>query len=109
MTEIQISQEMHQDILKELRNEYVREFGFDHALNTRQNAKSYSKAEYTSTYARNISFWASRIPTIDPDDGIDMRLVAKHAICTNAVQNLRSKVRAMNIEPEVDALLETQD
>ena len=71
-------------------------------MNLEENKKKFNRDEYILTYAKNINFWKSRIPEIDPDKGIDMKEVTKHAICTNAVQNLNNKIKEMNIEKEVE-------
>lgn len=68
MNGITISKEIHARNLKDLRNEYVHEFGFESVMNLEENVKRFSKDELATTYARNINFWKSRIPTIDPDN-----------------------------------------
>ena len=105
MSAITIGKELHHQAVKELRNEYVHEFGFDSVMNISENVKKFTRTEYASTYAKNILFWKTRIPNIDPDNGIDMKLVAKHAVCTNAVQNLMRQVEKMNLKTEVEELL----
>lgn len=101
MSAITIDKETHVRNLKNLRNEYVRDFGYDAVMNTQTNAKKYSRQEYIETYAKNIHFWESRIPDIEIDRGMNMDLIAKHAICTNAVQNLTKELKEKGILNEV--------
>ena len=102
MSAITIDKDLHKEILKQLRNEYVHEFGIDSVMNVEENQKKFTREEYILTYAKNIIFWKTRIPEIDPDKGIDMKEITMHAICTNSVQNLNNKIKQMKIEKEVE-------
>ena len=100
MTEITIPRVVYDQQMERLKGLYVDEFGAD-ALSDRM--QSFSRLATISRYARAMRFWERNLPEVRP--GLTLDQIATHALCTNANEQLRSKVREMGIENEVQAAL----
>ncbi len=98
---VKIDKDIHEKCMIDLKNEYVRTFGIESFNNTN---KKYNKQEYIVLYAENKKFWEQHLPNIDINNpsSITQVEIAKHAICTNSIQNLSKKIKEMNIEKEIE-------
>ena len=100
MSKVEISQKNMKLAQKSLKNIYIQHFGEDSIADTEQ---IFSKDELVLKYAKNIRFWNDHLPDTTP--GMSGFSIAKHAICTNAIQQLSEKVKQYDIENEVEIVL----
>lgn len=85
---------------KSMKNIYIQHFGQDSIADTEQ---IFSKDELVLKYSNNILFWNDHLPETTPNmSGFSL---AKHAICTNAMQKLWEKVKEYDVEKEVEIVL----
>ena len=95
-------------VLDEYRKQYVAEFGAQSASDS-TNAVPMEKDEFIHKYAHNVRFWMDRMPAIDlehqrmPSD----KSIAEHAICTNALAELRKHVAQKGVALQVEQLAGT--
>lgn len=100
MSKVEISQKNMKLAQKSLKNLYIQYFGED---SVEDIERIFSKDELVLKYAKNIKFWRDHLPNTTPDmTGFS---IAKHAICTNAIQNLFEKVKEYDIDDEVENVL----
>lgn len=85
---------------KSLKRLYVVHFGTEGLSDSK---KSFSRNELIETYSKNILFWTNNTPEVVP--GMNGFTLAKHAICTNAVDNLWKAVQSYDITKEVDSIV----
>ena len=91
---IRIPCEAKEKAVQDLRDMYQKEMG-----NMQGEMRTFrTREEYISTYRRELAFWESRTPQIDPR----LRMpstdeVARHAICTNARQNIVAHLKSYGI------------
>ncbi len=76
---------------------YIAEFG-EHSLSTHE--KQFNRDELILIYAKNLKFWNHYLPDIKP--GMTEFTNAKHAICSNGIDQLWKKCDAYNIRKEVE-------
>ena len=97
MSKVHISNHNRKLAAKSLKKLYMIEFGEDCF---KDEEKSFSRNEFVSTYHKNIRFWEKHTPEIVP--GINEFSLAKHAICSNAIEQLKKKLREFGIEEDVN-------
>ena len=102
---IRIPKEIHEKEFAKLKQEYERQFGDTSKQDT---TIYYSKTELVHTYAQNLLFWSSRMID-DPRHMVQMRDVARRAICENSCINIRKYLKENEIEDDVNAILEQTD
>jgi|MDSZ01.3.fsa_nt_gb hypothetical protein len=95
---VHISNRDRQRALKSLKRLYLAQFGQDGLSDT---VRQFSRAELVDVYQRNMRFWVDHTPEVKP--GLSQFTLAKHAICTNAIENLWSKIDAHGIRDLIDA------
>lgn len=97
MSKVEISSKNMTLAQKSLKNLYLIKFG-DDSLSA--NTQYFSKDELILRYAKNLRFWSDNLPEIKP--GFNQFTAAKHAICTNAINQLWIKIDEYGIRKEVD-------
>lgn len=100
MTEITIPKDVYDRQLGLLREAYGTAFGEGALSNAR---RSFSHAATVQRYALVIDFWTRQTPAVKP--GLSIDDVARHAICTNAIQQAQRTVEEYGIAAEVDRVL----
>lgn len=102
MTEVQISQTIYTEVKKSLQQKYLQTFGENACAD---EVVSLSRTQFLATYANNILFWQDNLPDISayatqnpPDDAI----LARHALCENAIHLLYAHARKKNVASEVE-------
>ena len=83
MAKVEISKKNMQLAQKSMRRQYLAEFGQD---SLSENTRSFTREELILRYAKKLWFWNKNIPNVVP--GMNMFTVAKHAISTNAIEQL---------------------
>lgn len=86
-----------------LKCEYETMFG-KKCTDANTNQKFETKQEMIDTYARNILFWSIRLPPIEAN--MTSRALARHAICKNSIDNLKSRCCERDMGDEVSEALE---
>lgn len=99
MSRVEISQKSLAEAQASLKNLYVLKFGED-SLSV-QNA-TYTREELILKYGKNLRFWSDQLPEVTTT--ISQFCMAKHAICTNALEQLWKKVDEYDIRSEVDVV-----
>lgn len=94
MSAVQINKNVYEKELAALKAEYDSLFHISSEYS--KSVKKYTREEYIALYARDIHFWTSRIPDVDLDN-MEMNLLAKHAICSNAKIQLWNQVSSAGI------------
>jgi len=97
MTSVQISSKNMQRAKVSMRRLYVAEFG-ENSLSTQE--KTFTRDELILIYAKNLKFWNTHLPDIQP--GMTEFTNAKHAICSNGIEQLWKKCDIYNIRKEVE-------
>ena len=97
MTSVQISAKNMQRAKTSMRRLYIAEFG-ENSLSAQE--KEFTRDELILIYAKNLKFWNNNLPDIKP--GMTEFTNAKHAICSNGIEQLWKKCDAYNIRKEVD-------
>lgn len=100
MSKVTISKENMRLAQKSLTNLYKLQFGKD-SFSTSECM--FSKDELILIYAKNLNFWNSNLPETTPY--MSGFVIAKHAICSNAIENLNKKVDFYGIHCEVEIVL----
>lgn len=100
MSEVTISQKNMKLAKKSLQRLYVIEFG-EESLSSKE--KTFTRNELISRYVSNLKFWNNQLPETKP--GMNEFTFAKHAICSNAIQQLWNKVDEYFIRKEVENLI----
>lgn len=93
MASVTIPKHIATRVAEELEAEYRREFG-DEAASSEQKVMR-DRDDLQRIYEANMAFWRARIPT----DLSSTERVARHAITTNAVANLRSRMAELFDRP----------
>jgi hypothetical protein len=84
---VHISKRDRQLATKSLRRLYLARFGQEGISDAVQG---FTRPELVDVYRRNLQFWTDNTPELRP--GVNSFTIAKHAICTNAVENLWKKI-----------------
>lgn len=103
MSKVEISQKNLRLAQKSLKNLYLIEFGEE---SISDNTQSYTKDELILKYGKNLRFWSDNLPLVTSN--MNEFTIAKHAICTNAIEQLWKKVDEYNIRQEVDVVANRQ-
>mgnify|MGYP006872197821 CR=1 FL=1 len=103
MSQITIPREVYTQELQRLQCAYVERFGEDALSNQK---KSFSRAATVARYATVVHFWSEHVPEVKP--GLTMAQIATHAICTNALQQARTRLRELEIEEDVDRYVRSE-
>lgn len=90
---VHIEQKYRKMALKSLTNLYIIRFG-EQSLS--EDTKVFSKEELIGKYKSNIQFWEGSTPEVKQN--MSQFELAKHAICSNAVQQLKEKLKSYGIE-----------
>jgi hypothetical protein len=96
MSAVHISSQNRSRAQKSLTRLYKARFGQD-SLST--NQKMYTRSELVQRYADNLLFWKGQTPEILP--GVNEFTIAKHAICSNAMEQLKQQAKKYKIEEDV--------
>lgn len=96
---MRIKKELREEVQAQLQSEYVEQFGPSALSN---EARPLTRSDAIDIYAKNLRFWKQRTPELTELKG--ERELARHAICTNAENNLLKRVRQLGIEDEVKDL-----
>ena len=98
MTGVTIPKEVYQQELEKLKAEYVMQFGQEAVSN---EVQQFTRVQTIERYASAIRFWQKKTPEIYV--GITTEDIARHAICSNSLSNMRISVQKLGIQNEVDA------
>jgi len=101
MTSIQISKQKMDQARKSTKRLYQAEFG-ENSLSKKE--RTFSRDELILTYAKNLNFWNKHLPEVKP--AMTEFTNAKHAICSNAIEQLWKKCDTYNIKKEVEITVE---
>ena len=99
MSQVHISQKNMSLAKKSLTHMYINKFGKDSLSDVQHE---FTREDLILKYACNLRFWSDNMPDVAP--GMNEFSIAKHAICTNAIENLWKKVEEYNIKKEVDLI-----
>lgn len=99
MTSVNISRENMRLAQKSMSRLYLAEFGEE---SQSDKVQSYNKKEFAQKYADNILFWKKHTPNVQPN--MSEFSCAKHAICTNALQELWKVVDTHSLRDECEKL-----
>jgi hypothetical protein len=101
MTSVTISQKNMQRAQISMKRLYIAEFGENSISNVE---RLYSREELILLYAKNLKFWNKQLPDIKP--GMTQFTTAKHAICSNAIEQLFKKCEEYDIKKQVETCVE---
>lgn len=101
MTSVKISSKNMQRARISMKRLYISEFGDDSLSNLE---KEFTRDQMILIYAKNLKFWNKHLPEIQPN--MTEFTSAKHALCSNAIEQLRKKCDKYNIRKEVEASVE---
>lgn len=97
MSKVQISQIDLRRAQKSLKKLYMMQFGEDSLSDTPQ---TFSREQLILRYGKNLRFWSDHLPLVTPN--MDQFCIAKHAICTNAIEQLWKKVDEYHLREDVE-------
>ena len=98
MTSVKISSESMRKAKKSMQRLYVAEFG-ENSIS--EEKKVYTRDELILVYAKNLKFWNKHLPDVKPN--MSEFTNAKHAICSNGIEQLWKKCDEYNIKSDVEA------
>ena len=102
MSRATIPKEMHERMVARLRSQYEKEFG------PADQVVQYTREDLVAHYAAVIRFWQRRVPAVGPAH-VSLPLICGHAICTNAISNMKELAAARGVAEEVGAALLLRD
>ena len=100
MSRVEISQKSIELAQKSLKHMYLNKFGEDSLSDSQQ---SFGKDELILRYSSNLRFWSDNLPDVRPD--MNQFTLAKHAICSNAIERLWEKADEYNIRYEIEIVV----
>ena len=103
MTSVTISAQNMKRAKTSMKRLYVAEFGENSLSDTE---KQYTRDELILTYTNNLKFWNKHLPELKP--GMTEFTNAKHAICSNGIEQLWKKCDEYNIRKQVEILVNIQ-
>ena len=95
MSKVEISQQNMKLARKSLQRLYIIAFGEESLSDTQ---KAFTRDELILRYAKNLKFWNDQLPHVVP--GMNQFTVAKHAIGSNAIEQLWKKIDEYAIREE---------
>ena len=98
MTSVKISSENMRKAKKSMQRLYIAEFG-ENSISDKK--KTYSRDELILVYAKNLRFWNNHLPDVRPN--MSEFTNAKHAICSNGIEQLWKKCEEYDIKSEVES------
>lgn len=102
MSKVEISHKKMQLARKSLKRMYTAQFG-ENSLSDAE--KYFTRDDLILRYAKNLKFWDDHLPETQP--GMSEFVLAKHAISSNAIEQLWKKVDEYDIRKETTQAVES--